>query len=438
VVIAGVREPGNERTVQLLREYVAQGGQLVIGAGAEFNPARWTELAWLDGEGILPAPLAAQPVGHTASDAVAELKPQFISFESLGSHYYFQLGETSPEQLRDLYSDPLFFKYVEAIVTPESLAALREREAERLSRHWEAVGSDERLRQELTQKGAAGKLDEAGGRELAEVTARLQAQTPMWLRWANHAAGEETPADDAQRAAMLERRINETMPAVRARLVSESGPPLLVERRIGKGNVLLATSGLSTQWSSLPNTDTFFIFDRILRSMIRSTLVERNYAAVERITLPLAAEDRDAQITLHRPNGEEQPLDAGFVGKEQIGAVIQKPLTRGIYRLTAVKLEASAAQGTQTAWQMAIAVNGESAESDLTPLTRGAFEERAAGSELRWVGPAEAISLAGEAISGQNSWRVLLLLVLVLLLAEIALLAWPILRRESAPAAGAL
>jgi len=40
-------------TVPLLRDYVKQGGQLLIAAGAEFNPDAWNAAAWKDGEGIL-------------------------------------------------------------------------------------------------------------------------------------------------------------------------------------------------------------------------------------------------------------------------------------------------------------------------------------------------------------------------------------------------
>ena len=48
--------------VPLLADYVRQGGQLVLAAGAQFDPALWQEQAWLNGQGILPLPL----VGHRA------------------------------------------------------------------------------------------------------------------------------------------------------------------------------------------------------------------------------------------------------------------------------------------------------------------------------------------------------------------------------------
>ena len=60
VVIAGVADPGP--AVSLLREFVTQGGQLLIAAGGDFDPAAWTRSAWLDGAGILPAPLRGATV----------------------------------------------------------------------------------------------------------------------------------------------------------------------------------------------------------------------------------------------------------------------------------------------------------------------------------------------------------------------------------------
>ena len=62
VVIGGIRSP--EDRTPLLREFVEQGGALVIAAGGEFDPAAWTAAAWNDGLGILPAPLKPALVGQ--------------------------------------------------------------------------------------------------------------------------------------------------------------------------------------------------------------------------------------------------------------------------------------------------------------------------------------------------------------------------------------
>ncbi|MFM9115945.1 MAG: BatA domain-containing protein [Planctomycetota bacterium] len=79
VVIAGVNQPGE--SVDLLREFVQQGGQLLIAAGGEFDADAWSQAAWRDGRGILPLPLKAAPLGATPDEAGARLQPCQIAFE---------------------------------------------------------------------------------------------------------------------------------------------------------------------------------------------------------------------------------------------------------------------------------------------------------------------------------------------------------------------
>jgi hypothetical protein len=431
VIVAGVRSPSSEATVKLLRDYVTQGGQLVIGAGAEFDPRSWNEVAWLDGAGILPLPLESEPVGDLPVDAT-QLNPLFLSYESLRSHYYFQLGDTSEQQLRDIYSDPLFFKYVEVNSSPETLEKLKAAEITRLEQELAAVAEADRLKADLAKKDAAGEKDDEERKSYNDAEVVLRDYRPTWLRWAMPATSDDLSTDPAQRKKQIETLATATLPQTRARFTSENGPAYLVERRIGRGNVMFVTSGLYSQWNTLPKTDTFFMYDRILRSMIRSTLPERNYTASDRITLPLPSDDRDAEITLKRPGREDdpEPIDPGFIGKEQLGVTVNKPLSRGLYHVTALKpaISADSKATTEEAWDLLFTVNGEGAESDLAPLTRDQFEERAADSEVRLVSAGDTISLAGAQISGQNSWKWLVLLVLLFLLAEIALLAWPMVK----------
>jgi hypothetical protein len=111
-----------------------------------------------------------------------------------------------------------------------------------------------------------------------------------------------------------------------------------------------------------------------------------------------------------------------------------------VYHVTALRpsISSDAKAATETAWDLVFAVNGDGDESNLDTLSRDAFEERGAESEIRWVGAGESISLAGAQISGQNSWKWMILLVLMFLLAELAILAWPMVKArldESAPTA---
>jgi len=73
VIIAGVGSPG--AAVPLLRQYVEQGGSLVICAGGEFDAKAWTDAAWNDGLGVLPAPLKPEPVGQLPTRWTGQLSP---------------------------------------------------------------------------------------------------------------------------------------------------------------------------------------------------------------------------------------------------------------------------------------------------------------------------------------------------------------------------
>jgi hypothetical protein len=337
VVMAGIASPADK--VRLLRQYVERGGQLVIAAGANFDPAEWNQAAWLNGDGILPLPLLAEPIGALPESAEKELRPFYLSFESLSDHPYFQLAGNSEDDLRDLYAEPFFFKAVQVDETP--------------------------------------------------IAGRPQSQTQ-----------------------------------VLARFTSERGPPFLVEKRIGEGRVLLVTSGLLSSWNTLPKTNAMVIFDRILREMIQSTLPQRNYGAIERISIPIADEVRDAQIVLQRPGAASvsESLDTGFVSEDQFGVVIERPLTRGIYQLAAYGTQGATDSTQPTHWQFQVVVNGDADESDLTSMDRTKVEERNAGAALNWVDANEEISLAGVGIRGQDLWWWLALGVLFVLFLELLVL----------------
>jgi hypothetical protein len=83
-------------------------------------------------------------------------------------------------------------------------------------------------------------------------------------------------------------------------------------------------------------------------------------------------------------------------------------------------------------------VNGDPAESDLTPLSRQQFDDLAINTNVHWVSRGESFSLAGGAASGQSSWWWLAATVLLLLVLEMSVLAWPTLRSTETVAPHAL
>ncbi|MFI4874538.1 MAG: BatA domain-containing protein, partial [Blastopirellula sp. JB062] len=114
-IVGGVAEPP-EFAIDVLTEYVEQGGQLMITAGGEFDPSRWTQIAWREGAGILPVPLDPVPQGVTLDANVDRLEPFRLAYDSMKDNAYFQLSGLSDSQALDLYAEPLFFKAVVPII----------------------------------------------------------------------------------------------------------------------------------------------------------------------------------------------------------------------------------------------------------------------------------------------------------------------------------
>ncbi len=228
VVVAGVASPANK--VSTLREFVERGGQLVIAAGGAFSPAEWQAHAWLDGNGILPAPLTGGTLGATPSETQGELTPRLLSFESLDQTSWLRLPGVSDELLRDLYAEPLFFKVVEVDASHDFASAYR----------------------------------------------------------------------------------------IAARLDNPDGPPLFVERDIGRGCVMFFGSGISSPWNTLAISNAVVMLDRLVRELIRSTIADRNTTTEADIHIELPVAARDATVMLQRPDqGVAVPLASDYFDRER-------------------------------------------------------------------------------------------------------------------------
>jgi hypothetical protein len=231
--------------------------------------------------------------------------------------------------------------------------------------------------------------------------------------------------------AKRERQLRSLAAQTRFRVLAsfDNGLPYLLERPMGRGRVLFVASSVSPEWNTLPKTYAMAVFDRILRSMVESTLPQHNFPPVEEIEYPVG-DDRDVDFALYRPGRElaAEAVDAGYVGAEKRAVTIQNALARGVYQLNAYSPDRGdrSGQGRKLKWKTQFAVNGRPVESELTPLTRDQFDERQLGDRLRWIGPGETISLAGSQIRGQNWWQYLVLAVLLVLLVELLVLGWPV------------
>lgn len=469
VVIAGVERP--EVDVSVLREYVQQGGQLVIAAGANFDPAAWSSQAWQEGHGVLPAPLKPQPVGRLPDEATGRLDPFFLAPETM-VHDYFYVDQSSREELEDLYRTPLFFKAAVADVSEQALDALEGADVKRITEDRQFLTEADVRQAQWNEKQARGTLTEEEQRLLAADEQRRNEIQPAWLLW-------KTGRTDRDREIPPRELARSWRPRVLASFTSKI--PFLVERQLGRGQILFVSSGVHSPWNNLTNTNAVLIFDQILRTKLARTLPARNFATTGQIVLPIEPADRRAEIFLTRPaplqsalpsknatplaagrtaaeNGKapanaEESLAVEALGGERFGITIRDVAQRGAYRVKAYRpgaagdggaTAASAKTGTTAAvssgdrseenkaWDLTLVVNGPEKESELGVIDEKGLRERMGEANYRWVARGQPISLEGAQISGHNLWKWLMACVIVGLLAELAILAWPEAAKEPA------
>lgn len=438
VVIGGVETPGD--SVALLREYVQQGGQLVITAGANFDPAAWSEKAWLDGAGVLPVPLSPDVFGATPEELelagrLEDLKVFNLDFSTM-QHPYFVLENAKPEELASWYRLTLFFKAVQVEQSSEMEKTLLARETERLTEERKFLDeyADQKTEWEDQQKqGTFGPAEEAAQ---AKAEAQLRRLEPQWLLW------QHERVDDRQ-SKPVELLAKDSLPEVLARydvagnsqFTEDEQLPFLVQRRIGQGKVLLFTSGTYSPWNTLAGKNSnISLFDRILRSLIEDTMPPRNFETGEPIVMPVEP-DRSLQYTLTRPNGEQEPVTVSALGADVYGLAIPQAYQGGPYQITANNPNAAreALPGTKQT-VLRFAVNGPKEESDLSLLSREELEKRIGSpgevATWRWVDAGESISLEGAQIRGRDYWKLLVMIVLAGLVLEMLVLAWPAVKQD--------
>lgn len=431
VVVAGIESPSS--LTRLLREYVEQGGRLVIAAGGHFDPIAWTNGAWLDGAGILPLPLKSELVGRLPDESAGKIDPFFLSPESMNADI-FRIEDASRDELDDLYRTPLFFKAVAVDGSEEVLSALRQADAER-----EAQAQKRREEAKLDSPDEAKKTDAVDDKPDAPPTENAPQKLspeeaedePVWLLWARDraAAGpDETPEAIAARE----------QPSILASF--SNGTPFLVERQIGRGEVLFLSSGLHSNWNNLTRTNAVVMLDRLLRGLLSRTLPTRNYSTQERVVLAIDPADRRADFSLERPTGETESLFVDAVGSDRFAITLRHLTQRGHYRLSADRPEDAAPTGkpdtppkpsegsrgraghANRLWQLELAINGPADESDLQSIAETDFKDRLASAPVRWVGHGDTIGLEGAAVRGQEFWKWLMLGALACLLLELAIL----------------
>lgn len=393
IILAGLASPGDRAA--LLREYVEQGGQLLITAGDDFDAGAWNDLAWRDGASILPCPLLPRILSVRESDPPRPLR---FDGQTLG-HAYFQLEEATDEELSDLYAAPAFLVVAQADVSPAAIEKLTATETARITK----------LRED---RAAAAKGTTAPPPPLTTEKLRLP-----WIDPPADRDHERSPEELAKRS----------VPQVIGRYVG--GLPFLVERRIDRGTVVFCSTALQTSWSTLALSRAVVVMDRLARELLERTLPRTNFDTSEPVLIPTRMTGSGTYFQLVRPGDRREPLVVDALGDDKYALVLRNLSERGTYKIVAQQAELgsgdaanNAAVAERVISTLPLAVNGPEVESHLAGIER----EQALGedppADVRWVGLGEELNVAGASVRGQNLWKYLMLAALGCLLAELAIL----------------
>ncbi|MBI5724677.1 MAG: BatA domain-containing protein [Planctomycetes bacterium] len=419
VVVAGVKEP-SAQAVKLLREYVEQGGLVFIAAGGDFDPGAWTGAAWLDGAGILPAPLKPQFIGQLpGANDQGEPAVFHLALNSLKDPVFNM--DMPKELLEEMLGRAFFFKA--AAIDPEPLTELSRLEKARVEerRKWLTQYEDnERLWAEMESRNKLTP-DEAAKRQQERNDRR--SKIPNWLTWQNPMARDPS-------SYTVEQLVGMAQPQIMGKY--ENGEAFAVRRKIGGGQVIFMTSGCYPLWNNMAVEHCVLVLDNMLRSLLTASLPDRNVDNVNEITIPIDQADQGAAFQLLRPGQKDpSPLRVEALGSQTYGLRIRSIMQRGIYKIVRQNqkqdpnLADSADQVKQGRedWQMLMAINGPGQEGDLTQLTRDELARKMPQDSYNWVGADESISLRGASFVGFNFWKYLIAVCLLLLLLEMFFLS---------------
>lgn len=416
VVIAGVSAPGESSRV--LRQYVEQGGTVLIAAGADFEPHQWSQAAWDNGNGILPVPLAIEPVGQLPELANDKLDTFTLDTRSMQHDFFLVEGETA-DALDDLYRGPIFFKAAAADVSDQTLDAAVASYKQRLDEHREFLkGSDER-RKVWEEKERQGTFSETDASERRVDDDRRTDAAPTWLKWQDSDAVLKLAELTTDEIALQSR------PRVLARY-APNGHPFLIERRLGAGRTYFLTSGLYSSWNTLTTTNAILMFDRMLRQRLEQSLPRRNFESGDIVTLPAQKSDRLRWEVLS-PDERRETLTIEALSANRYGVLVRRAMLQGHYIVTGSDTSETTAVTKAT---IPLAFNCPSEESDLTAFDAPRFSEKMGEGTYRWLERDGTLSVEGAQVRGRDLWKWAIVGVFLSLLTEMLILAWPYRKAE--------
>jgi hypothetical protein len=217
--------------------------------------------------------------------------------------------------------------------------------------------------------------------------------------------------------------VDENDPDVRVLMRFDNGDPYLLERRFGRGVVLLFTASPDLRWSNLPLKPVFLpLVHRTTYWLARRGSAAHELAAGEPIRAPVPSRLASAEITLDRPRGGSavvRPVLAGIPGEKggtKLPTVVYNGTDpAGIYALRVPRDEADAEPPVETLFS----VNVETRESDLAPVSPKVLESLFKPAQVKYLKTGDdVLGPIRTSRHGREVWRYLALAVCLLLMTE--------------------
>lgn len=303
VVLAGIRDPRDK--LPLLSEYVRLGGSLVVLAGGDFDPVAWNRASQTPYD-LLPGEFEPVLAGRPASivsdpSSLFQIDPQSLVGE------WFHIEGMNAGELADLYRSVYFFQV--AHLKPRDLPQTR-------LTSFSASTADT-----LTQPGPS--------------TDESEPKNANWLLWRRSLEREvihKFTARSVEGVSAAEDKAKRADPETQVLARFTTGLPFVVTSSVGQGEVVLITSGISREWSTLSASYAIVVLDRMLRNLVEKAIPRRNLETSDRYQV--IVDDPNTVWHLVRPDGELSPVSVGAIRPQKFGIDLNGFSQRGIHRLT--------------------------------------------------------------------------------------------------------
>ena len=197
--------------------------------------------------------------------------------------------------------------------------------------------------------------------------------------------------------------------------------PLLAEKPLGQGKVLLFTTTADRAWTNLPVHPAYPVLLHEVMTYLTTQVSERPLVIGEPLVVSLPRQGLETSVTFRTPAGKELAVQV-TERDGQRRAEFEQADRPGFYEVTGI-------EGTKP---MLLAVNVDTSESDVRVLDPAALGTALAGLPVR-VPPegADLLATIRESRVGRELWRILMILGLAVLALE-GYLAWRFSRAVSA------